>query len=218
MPTITPQHPPERLRKAPAMQRHPNRRPGHAQSPASALPRLAVASCAALRLPVVLAALGLTACVLLPLTAVADPGLKGFSPAIVVPSALAPIQPSPALSPSARLLQMPLQQAGKTSLGMIEVFHLSLRELLPEHRKTWVQFFRPFLVAGKIDLQVPTGDTYGVSVPTAGRGVALHVGGGTDLQINKKWRMSAHYAEMIHSGNLSQANTQHYRLSFRYAF
>jgi hypothetical protein len=117
-----------------------------------------------------------------------------------------------------RFLHLPLQQAGGTSGGMLQVFKLGLRHLLPEHRRGWSDFLRPFLLAGKTDLQVPGGHHYGVDIPGGERVTALHIGGGADLLLGDRWRMSAHIGEMINSGNTQQANDSRYRVSVGYDF
>jgi hypothetical protein len=117
-----------------------------------------------------------------------------------------------------RYLQLSLQQAGDTSNGLLQVFKMNLRKLLPKSQRNWGSFFRPFLLAGKADLQQRDGRTYGLQIPGAKRITALHIGAGADVSLGDHWRMTAHVGELMHSGGSRLPNDSRYRVSFGYDF
>lgn len=138
---------------------------------------------------------------------------KPFQPAHTAPDASAEETPRAAGSSTKQLL---LRQPGGYAGQVLSVFKMKLQDLLPYDEGRARNRLQPYLLGGTAGVKIRRDSRFGRDIPGEARGIALHVGGGTELYINPSLSLSFDFGEVVGAG----AGFDHevYQLGFDYRF
>jgi hypothetical protein len=108
---------------------------------------------------------------------------------------------------------------GKYATDLIAVFKLKLEEILePGYLPIVTNFFRPYVIGGQGNIRVADDGQIGRAIPGSENCTALHIGGGGDFHLSRKFVFSLDFSQVLHSGSLSRTNYSELNagLLFRY--
>jgi hypothetical protein len=108
---------------------------------------------------------------------------------------------------------------GQYASDLISVFKIKLEKIFEPGRVPLVtNFFRPYVLGGQDNIRVANPGQVGRAIPGSENCTALHIGGGGDFYLSRRFVLSLDYSQVLHTGSLSRTNYSKLQAGLRFHY